>query len=333
MSYQPFPTPIKSSGNSTSETLSGSGTWTGSWEQTDRPSARIWVKAAGAATLKIQFSPDNGTTIDEFPFGGLTLTAGIPYYAHVTLAGQYFRLIIEDTSASSNAIISDVYYGQFAQQTSILSTGLNANTPMTDVKSVVFGQKPDDSYGEVGITDQSEILTSSAEANIGSLSVYNRTGISADAYAIIVDLSDTTNFPHSNTGYLVISRLKVALELASNSVGTVKIGVITRINGTNADLDFFFAVPFEKSAVRRVLSINDFSPNRRKLELSGEVPVNFITNVRSDAVAAVNTGATLGSPRGSGTVTPAVGDIIAFYDHNSGSAWDALIELDYYSMA
>ena len=130
---------VKSQLNSTSETLAGSAEYTGTWEQNHFPIAQVWVQAAGAATLFIEFSPDGGTTVDQFPFGGITLTAGIPYYDHVAVGEQAFRIRVVDTSGSSNAIQTLVGYGNFGRPASIISTGINSQSGSINVKSVLFG--------------------------------------------------------------------------------------------------------------------------------------------------------------------------------------------------
>lgn len=146
MSYIPQIQQELSVGNTTTETLSASATFTGVWEKTKNPSAQIWVQSQKAAILYIEFSPDEGTTTDQFPFGGITLTPGIPYYSHVSVGEQSFRIRIEDTSASTNDIISLVAYGDFTQQTAIVSTGISGDSPATITKNVNYGLNPGNTY-------------------------------------------------------------------------------------------------------------------------------------------------------------------------------------------
>lgn len=179
-----------------------------------------------------------------------------------------------------------------------------------------------------GVVRQSSIVSLALAEN--DQIVLGRAGISSTTYDILVDLSDTTNFPHLNTARIDLEYLKIAIDPASNSVGAVRLGVITRIDGTDADIDFAFNVPFGKTA-GRILSINMFSPNQMKLGVQSGSWIFGLTNRSETDVTAVNTGVTLDSPRGSSTVTPAVGDVIVKYLHTSGSAWDSLLECFYHS--
>ena len=178
------------------------------------------------------------------------------------------------------------------------------------------------------MSNDREQYTTSAIADLHVRALLNKTGIGSTTYAIMVDKSDTTNFPHGDTGRIDVSHLKFALELASNSVGTVKLGVITRIDGTDADISYAFDVPFEKSGTRRILSINNFSPAQLKLDTANTY---LITNDEETGVTAVNTGITLDSPNGN--ITPGLGDIIVKYGKTSGSAFDCLTEIFYGSHA
>jgi hypothetical protein len=168
-----------------------------------------------------------------------------------------------------------------------------------------------------------------SEANVRA--VLSKNDISSTEYGILIDLSDTTNFPHNGTNRIDLSHVKVVAELAANSVGAVKLGVITAITATNADMSWVYIVPFEKSASRRILSLINFSPSQLKLGVDGGALQFIITNNFSTSVTAVNSATNLNSPRGTSTVTPAVGDVIIQYKHDSGSAWDALVSTFYHS--
>ena len=139
--------PIISTGNSTTETLSSGATFTGSWETTSgNPDAQIWVKASQNATVFIEFSPDGGTTVDQFPFGGVALTSAfVPYYDQVVVGVQSFRVRVENTSGVDNDIILMVGYGNLDRPSSIISTGMNSQSGSINTKAVIFGEDINDS--------------------------------------------------------------------------------------------------------------------------------------------------------------------------------------------
>lgn len=145
--------------------------------------------------------------------------------------------------------------------------------------------------------------------------------VDATEYRIIVDLSDNVTFPHYDIGgiELYASYLQVDKDVSGRSA--VRLGVITRIDGTDADIAFVQGVSFDKSADRRIVRDRDFRVPI-KLGQSGGALTKAVTGVVTTGITAVNTGATLSSPLGS--VTPAVGDLIAQYEHAAGT-FDASI--------
>lgn len=204
-------------------------------------------------------------------------------------------------------------------------------SPALLTQALIRGKDFNGVYQNCLVSDDGELIVTSTEKEFDTRIVIETTGISSTSYCIGVDLSDTTNFLHDNsTGRIDITDLKVVVERGSTSVGYIKIGVITRIDGTDADIEYAFVVPFTKSDVRRVLSLNKFSPSQMKFGYSGGSPTKFLTNV-SETTASVNTGVTLDSVRGASTVTPAVGDIILKHEHTSGNAWDSVVEFFYHS--
>lgn len=101
----------------------------------------------------------------------------------------------------------------------------------------------------------------------------------------------------------------------------MRFGVITRIDGTSADIAYVQGVSFEKSADRRIVRDREFA-TPIKLGQSGGNLTKAVTGVLATNITAVNTATPLSSPLG--TVTPAVGDLIAQYERTAGS-YDASI--------
>ena len=181
------------------------------------------------------------------------------------------------------------------------------------------------------VSESGELMTSVTERERAKMVSYANSSISATKYVALVDLSDTTNFPHTQTGRIDFTYWKIAIDRGNTSVGFVRIGVISRIDGTDADIHYLFNVPFDKSDTRRILSINNIGSGQMKFGIDGGVLQDGITNSADTSLAAVNTGVTLDSPRGTSTVTPAVGDIILKLEHSSGNAWSLAFEACYHS--
>lgn len=155
---------------------------------------------------------------------------------------------------------------------------------------------------------------------------YQGAGISADTYAILVDLSDTVNWPHNDKGRIDLYSSFFFVDKAANTVGLLQLGTIVRIDGTDADISYSQGISFNSSSERifqrdRVLS----AP--LKLGQSGGVLTKVATLFTETNVGAVNTGTPLGSARGN--VTPALGDLILKFSHISGGSYDGTVSIQY----
>jgi hypothetical protein len=269
-----------------------------------------------ARTLNVPYSAANGFQLFAAP-------AFTPYV-------QYHF------SPSTGSTQTDFYFEQKFLETGltpqVLGVDAFISSAMTTTlgRSIVVGyESVDGTYDNVQITKQGELLTNTLASNKSVSSLYDIQGVTSDTYAILVDLSDTTNFPHGDTGGLCIDAYSITAELASNSVGQIKVGVITRIDGTDADISWLGVAPFTVSATRRFNQSLNVQPGCINCMVTGGNLAGAITSDSSASVTAVNTGITLGSPNGS--ITPGLGDIIAIFDHTSGSGWDAVVSLLYHS--
>jgi hypothetical protein len=172
------------------------------------------------------------------------------------------------------------------------------------------------------VTEDDEMWTTVTERENDVAASY-REIVSATKYYIHVDL-DGDDFPHviqgQSTNRLDITSLYIALDLAANSKGALQFGVITRVDGTNADISYFFDAPFISGAAEGTLlySLRGV-PSQVKSDLMDGVPQHWISNIAESDVVAVNTGVALDSPKGAGTVTPGVGDLIVKAEVGAGS--------------
>jgi len=60
--------------------------------------------------------------------------------------------------------------------------------------------------------------------------------------AIIIDLSDTTNWPHSDEGEIQVNWLRVSVDKLAASSATVKIGVVNFVNSSTGSVTWFHSV-------------------------------------------------------------------------------------------
>jgi hypothetical protein len=174
------------------------------------------------------------------------------------------------------------------------------------------------------LTEDGEMWTTVTERENDVFSVYSEAGLNADKYIILVD-RDNSAFPHIIQGQsydrIDVTSIYYTIDLGANTQAQLLIGVVVRIDGVNADIDYFAGIPFQNGATQedRVVSLRAV-PSQVKLDVNGGHLLHGITNLREANVAAVNTGASLDSPAGAGSVNPARGDVIMKYDHTGGSS-------------
>jgi len=174
------------------------------------------------------------------------------------------------------------------------------------------------------MTEDGELWITETERENNVFIVYGQSGLNTDTYIALIDI-DNPLFPHriqgQDTNRIDITNVYLTLDVAANTAAEIRYGLISRIDGTDADIWYFSGLPFVVGAQQedRTLIFN-FPPSQLKADLVGGVLQHGLTNLQETNVAAVNTVTALDSPLGVGTVIPGVGDIIVKYDHTSGSS-------------
>jgi hypothetical protein len=175
----------------------------------------------------------------------------------------------------------------------------------------------------------------STERETDVFSQYAELGVAASKYVIMVD-KDNAAFPHLLQGQgqnrIDVTSIYVALDAAVNTSGTLRIGVIRRIDGTDADIWYIAGIPFLATTTQFILSLRGV-PSQVKLDMGGSSGIQLlhgITNSEETSIAAVNTVTALDSPAGVSSVFPAVGDVIAKLDYVSGGAFNIGLFLFYH---
>jgi hypothetical protein len=173
-------------------------------------------------------------------------------------------------------------------------------------------------------TEDGEIWTTVTERENDVFAQYSENGIAATKYIILID-KDNVSFPHllqgQNGNRIDITSMYIALDAAVNTNGVLSIGVINRINDTNADMWYMLGIPFLATTTQFVLSLRG-TPSQVKLGLNGAQLLHGITNNSENDIAAVNAVTLLDSPLGPSTIIPAVGDAICKLEHISGGVFN-----------
>lgn len=161
---------------------------------------------------------------------------------------------------------------------------------------------------------------------------HSKSDISATSWAVLIDLSDTINWPHEPGAGIDISYMSLQVDKAINTLGRFQIGVVTRVNATNGDVSVFRGIIFDKDdGAGRVDRTENFAPSQIRTEVSGGLTPNFLTSNRILNDTGLQSDVALESPLGPATVIPAVGDIVVRFLHTSGGAWNAAVSCLYSS--
>lgn len=137
--------------------------------------------------------------------------------------------------------------------------------------------------------------------------VMGASGLTADTFYMLVDLSDTANFPHTETSNVVITACDA--EIVGTAVQwRVAIGAVTDITANTTTVKFL-----------KALTANPVTHEARQaftLPASGLDTANLAA--ADTELTAFTTGTDLAGP--AGTANAAVGDIIVWVDELSGTA-------------
>lgn len=138
-------------------------------------------------------------------------------------------------------------------------------------------------------------------------------------YRFYIDVSDRVNYPHREVGHVELSSANFFYDKTSNCRGSMRLCVITRIDGTSADLASIAGTSFTNSDLTKDTRDRSFVGEELRLDVddSGNL-VHFYASANFTNVTAVNTGTTLATGKG-GTAIPAVGDVIARTEITAGT--------------
>lgn len=162
--------------------------------------------------------------------------------------------------------------------------------------------------------------------------------------AVIIDLSDTTNWPHKmysgSVGFLSISTIRAEVDKVAASTFTLKIGVVTAVDTSTGSVKWFATCSnaLNVSNTNNVPMIftnnqlNDLkviapTPNSG---LDGTTPFLLSSDVTSGSTI-YQTDVPLPSPVAGGSTAPGIGDIVMSYTKDATNANNVTIDLWYHA--
>lgn len=133
-------------GKNTTTTALGSGaTFTGAWEQNDRPDVMVSCQTDNTGTLYFDFSV-NGSDVNTFPVSGFAVASGIHEFHTAVKGARYFRVRLVNDADAQTYLRLYTYYGQFRQGNAPLNQSIGSDSDATTVKAVGVGADPSGSY-------------------------------------------------------------------------------------------------------------------------------------------------------------------------------------------
>ena len=161
---------------------------------------------------------------------------------------------------------------------------------------------------------------------------YSKSDIGASGWALLIDLSDTANWPHEPGIGIDISYMSLQVDKAQNSLGRMQVGVVTRVNATNGDVSVFRGLIFSGAdGAGRIDRVENFAPSQIRAEVVSGATPSLLTSNKLLNESGINTATLLDSPLGAATRAPAVGDIVIRFLHTSGADWNAAVSTLYSS--
>lgn len=157
--------------------------------------------------------------------------------------------------------------------------------------------------------------------------VYN--GLSTTEDFIIIDISDTTNYPHTETGYVHLEDLSIQVDTDANGDYELSIGFLEDVDGTNGDYYELWSVSGTKKTSQNKTEFYPFYPNGQRCEKE------FIaTGVKSLNDTGFQTDVNLNTTLSGGTAdTPSgTGDLVLRFTGNAGTV-NLNINLAYHTHA
>lgn len=193
----------------------------------------------------------------------------------------------------------------------------------------------------IGLAVASLFLGSKAEAftwdyDVGVVNYKIAVAANISTYTVLVDLSDTTNWPHKNAKSLEIKRVKILVDKTAASTCTVRLGVVNHVNASTGSVTWFTGLQNERNVSNTnnalyhfldntVYNLTVYRANNNQTE--GATPF-LLSNEVTTASTIFQNDVRLPAPIAAGVI-PAVGDLV-LQVLNGAVAVEVYVEVQYY---
>jgi hypothetical protein len=154
------------------------------------------------------------------------------------------------------------------------------------------------------------------------------TGVTADTGYVLIDLSDSTNFPHSETGRVRLYSLTISGSLAGAAgagKGYLYFGVVTEVDGSNGSVDWFYVLDLQvydnadDDSIRIDTQKHWWGGLDLEVDVTAESSDNLITATTDTGDTVWQTDVSLTSPYDADS-PPGQGDVVVFWDETEDGA-------------
>lgn len=160
---------------------------------------------------------------------------------------------------------------------------------------------------------------------------YSSSNLVTSTSAVLVDLSDTVNYPHRQTGAINVSSVRIDMGKVAATTGTLKIGVVTKVDTSSGSITWFFGHSFDRDITGTHITENsNYSDVSVRTRVVAGSCTYIVSNDKDTNSTVFQTDVNLPTTFGTDTA-PGVGDIVFKYTANGTTAADINIELVYFS--
>ena len=155
--------------------------------------------------------------------------------------------------------------------------------------------------------------------------------------AIVVDLSDSTNFPHGETRELRVNWARISLDKTAASTATVKLGVVNYVGASTGSVTWFHVLTSSNNVSNtNIESLLDVQPSWVSLKVipgsggtDGSTPY-LISNDKTTGSGDFQNDLELTTTYGD--AAPNIGDLVVTIDNVVGNTLRVLVELIYHTV-
>ena len=264
------------------------------------------------------YSDAGGTNVIRTLTPSFSAATGYDFLSSVAF-GPYARYIAAPLDTTTTEFFFTTEFSNRATNPQLLTlnSGVFGSMVSQLSRSVLVGLEPQtDTFANVNLTTDNELLTNTVAANRKSRACYEDGAVSSDQYVLLIDLDNSGGeWPHEEIGSIDLDHIMTTVSFAGGTAEcVVRVGVITRISPTNADVSWLInQTAGAQSANDSRTLVANYQPSSVVFKVDGGAVVGGVTSVVDLNIAAINTGVALPSP--AGTTTPALGDVILKYEY------------------